>query len=254
MKRWHDEPAPDLALASRFLMPQMWWIASEMVRRHPHLLLTIDVDLPAPSPGLDECEPGGPLIVHDRSDAFRVQFALADGVLFKSGGQIHTLTWAQVFAAQGPLDIVGQLEQALHLDSPDLTPPATPRTLVYRVIASALTTALSDPHDWRAVPAPISVADVPGSPGGPLFTGFSSTAVPRGRYASTRQKVGARGQSTLFRQPFWALLRDDQPIAIFDTAGIVHTVLGSTELLPFYTANDRELALITARILGPYLP
>jgi hypothetical protein len=87
-----------------------------------------------------------------------------------------------------------------------------------------------------------------------LFTGFSSTAVPRGRYASTRQKVGARGQSTLFRQPFWALLRDDQPIAIFDTAGIVHTVLGSTELLPFYTANDRELALITARILGPYLP
>jgi hypothetical protein len=233
----------------------MWWVGSELVRRHPRLLMTmIDVEASVEPPGREECDRRWLLVVHEESDDLQVQFDLADGIGFRAGGETDTLSWAQVFAARGPLDTVEQLERALHLNSPRVTPPATPQSLVYRVIASALTTSLDDPHEWCAVPAPISVADVPGSPGGPLFSGFSSTAVPRGRYATTYLRAQRRAQSTLFRQPFWALLRDDEPIAIFDTAGIVHTVLGSTELLPFYESCDRELCLITARILGPYLP
>lgn len=252
-KQGHD---PDLPLAERFRTAQMWWIGSELLRRHPYLLMTmtvLDVDALVQSPGLEECDRRWLLVVHDAED-LRVEFDLADGIAYRAGGESRTLSWAQVFAAPGPLDIVVQLEQAVGLDSPDVTPAATRHTLVYRVIASALATGLDDPHEWCAVPAPISVDDVPGSPGGPLFEGFSSTAIPRGDYARTYLRADRRTQPTLSRQPFWALLRDDEPIAIFDTAGVVHTVLGSTALLPFYEECGRELALITARILGPYLP
>ncbi|TFD52742.1 hypothetical protein E3T55_06135 [Cryobacterium frigoriphilum] len=255
MQRWNRGEGPDLPLAERFLTAQMWWVGSELVRRHPHLLMTMtDVDARSEPAGLEECERRWLLRVHDEGDDMQVQFDLAEGIEYRVAGSPQTLSWPQIFAAVGPLDIVVQLEAALGLDSPNVTSAATPHTLVYRVIASALATALDDPHEWCAVPAPISVADVPGSPGGPLFEGFPSTAVPRGLYARTYLLAEHRAQSTLFRQPFWALLRDDEPIAIFDTAGVVHTVLGSTALLPFYEECGRELALITARILGPYLP
>ncbi|MFC5929747.1 hypothetical protein D6T64_03575 [Cryobacterium melibiosiphilum] len=251
-RRWRY--GPDLPLAERFLTAQMWWIGSELVRRHPHLVMTmVDVDALIEPQDLDVCERRWLLLVHD-DHVLQVQFDLADGIEYRRSGGPQSLSWAQVFAATGPLDIVAQLEQALHLDSPRLTPAATPQTLVYRVISSALATGLDDPHEWCAVPAPISIDDVPGSPGGPLFEGFSSTAVPRGHYARSYLLAEHRAQRTLFPQPFWALLRDDEPIAIFDTAGVVHTVLGSTDLLPFYEVCGRELALITARILGPYLP
>lgn len=256
-----SDPGPDLPLAERFLTAQMWSIGSELVRRHPHLLMTmIDVEALVEPPGLENFGRRWLLLVHDARDDLCVQFDLSEGIDYQVGGDTHTLSWGQVFSAPGPLDIVAQLEGSLRLDSPCVTPPATPRSLVYRVIASALATSLDDPHEWCAVPAPISGDDVPGSAGGPLFSGFSSTAIPRGRYARTYVLANQRAQATLspqptpFPQPFWALLRDDEPIAIFDIAGIVHTVLGSTALLPFYEECDRELSLITARFLGPYLP
>ncbi|MCY7288523.1 MAG: hypothetical protein LH624_09815, partial [Cryobacterium sp.] len=57
-----------------------------------------------------------------------------------------------------------------------------------------------------------------------------------------------------FFQPFWALHRDLEPIAIFDSAGVVHTTFGATPLIPLYEELDRTVALVTARVLAPYLP
>lgn len=54
--------------------------------------------------------------------------------------------------------------------------------------------------------------------------------------------------------PFWALLRNREPVADFDAAGVVHTVMVATELMPIYEYIDSKLALNTARVLGPCLP
>ena len=57
-----------------------------------------------------------------------------------------------------------------------------------------------------------------------------------------------------FYKPFWALLRDLEPIAIFDSAGVIHTGQGATELMPLCEQVDRKLAFTSAGILGSYLP
>ena len=57
-----------------------------------------------------------------------------------------------------------------------------------------------------------------------------------------------------FFQPFWALLRDLEPVAIFDSAGVIHTGQGATELMPLYEHVERKLAFTTAGVLGSYLP
>jgi hypothetical protein len=68
------------------------------------------------------------------------------------------------------------------------------------------------------------------------------------------EQLAATGRSIHFLQPFWALLRGLEPIAIFDAAGVIHTRMGATELMPAYDYIDRKLVLTTARVLGPYLP
>ena len=52
-------------------------------------------------------------------------------------------------------------------------------------------------------------------------------------------------------QSFWALLRNPEPLANFDAAGVFHTVMGATELMPAYEYIDSNLARTMARVLGP---
>ena len=49
-------------------------------------------------------------------------------------------------------------------------------------------------------------------------------------------------------------MRDLEPVAIFDSAGVIHTIMGAAELMPLYEQIDRKLSLTTARVLGLYLP
>ena len=129
------------------------------------------------------------------------------------------------------------------------------RALTYRVIASALATATNDRYEWYAVPAPMLHEEDPENPGCALFRDFPSTIRAREEYvAMTLEEFDAGGRSVFFSQPFWALLRDLEPIAIFDSAGVVHTVAGATPLMPLYEQLDSKLALVTARVLGDYFP
>lgn len=54
-----------------------------------------------------------------------------------------------------------------------------------------------------------------------------------------------------FFQPVRALLHDREPLANFEAAGVIHTVMVATELMPIYEYIDCKLARTTARVLGP---
>jgi hypothetical protein len=231
--------------AARFLTAQMWWIASELVRRHPHLRIS----------GVEVNESDRLLIVHDEQDGMSIQWDLAGGCKFLINGDVKKISWIEMMAALSPHETVKRIEVAVGLGIPQATPVTTPKALAYRVIASALATAVDDRHEWYAVPAPMTHDEGPDNPGCVYFDEFPSALEARAGYAraiETQLEESDRGIH--FFQPFWALLRDLEPIAIFDSAGVIHTIMGAAELMPLYEQIDRKLALTTARVLGPYLP
>jgi|GEM_PF-2504519 len=231
--------------ADRFLTAQMWWIASELVRRHPHLRIS----------GVEVDEADRLLIVHDEQDGMSVQWDLEGGCKFLVNGVVNKISWIQMLAALSPHSIVKRIEVATGLGIPKTTPATSARALTYRVIASALATATNDQYEWYAVPAPMLHDEDPEKPGCEFFRDFPTTIRARAKYvAMTLEEFEAGGRSVYFFQPFWALHRDLEPIAIFDSAGVVHTTFGATPLIPLYEELDRTVALVTARVLAPYLP
>ncbi len=231
--------------ADRFLIAQMWWIASELVRRHPHLRIS----------GVEVDEGNRLVLVHDEQDGMSIQWDLVGGCKFLINGQVQKISWIEMMAALSPHETVKRIEVAAGLGIPQATPVTTPKSLTYRVIASALATAVDDRHEWYAVPAPMTHDEGPDNPGCAYFDGFPSALEARAAYTlAIDAELAETNRGIHFFQPFWALLRDLEPIAIFDSAGVIHTIMGAAELMPLYEQIDRKLSLTTARVLGPYLP
>jgi len=104
------------------------------------------------------------------------------------------------------------------------------------------------------VPAPI-LLDVDPNDADRFFGNFPSAIEARTEYErATEAKLDAGSHGLYFFQPFWALLRDLEPIAIFDAAGVIHTIMGELDLMPLYEKINHNLSITTARAIGPYLP
>ncbi|TFD51100.1 hypothetical protein E3T43_17045 [Cryobacterium sp. Hh7] len=228
--------------ADRFLTAQIWWLASELVRRHPHLRIS----------GREVPGDGRLVMVHDEQDSLNIQWDLVGGCKYLVNGVVTSISWIEMMAAISPHETIKRIEVGTGLGIPKATPVTTPHSLTYRVIASALATAVDDRYEWYAVPAPMDPYDDPDCP---YFLPFESAQKARDDYAeAVDAQIIATGRDIHFFQPFWALLRNLEPIAIFDSAGVIHTVMGGTELMPAYDQIHRNLTITTARVLGPYLP
>ena len=224
--------------ADRFLTAQMWWIASELVRRHPHLrIAAVEVN-----------EGDRLLIVHDEQDGLSIQWDLVGGCKYLINGEVHAISWIEMMAALSPHETLKRIEVATGLGVPKAVPATTPRALAYRVIASAFATAVDDRHEWYAVPAPMLNGTCD------YFDNFPTAIDARTAYEDAADEQLQNGREIYFFQPFWAVLRDLQPIAIFDVAGVAHTAAGAMPLMPLYTEIHHNLTITTARVLGPYLP
>lgn len=205
--------------ADRFLTAQIWWIASELVRRHPHLRIS----------GHEVPGDGRLVMVHDEQDSLNIQWDLVGGCKYLVNGVVTSISWIEMMAAISPHETVKRIEVGAGLGIPKAVPVTTAHSLTYRVMSSALATAVDDRHEWYAVPAPMNPYSDPDCA---YFQPFPSAIAARDDYARAA----------------------DAQIAIFDSAGVIHTVMGATELMPTYDSIHRKLALTTARVLGPYLP
>ncbi len=224
--------------ADRFLTAQMWWIASELVRRHPHLRIA----------GVEVDEGDHLIIVHDEQNLLSIQWDLVGGCQYLVNGVVHVISWIEMMAALNPLETLKRIEVATGLGVPNDTPATTPRTLAYRVITNALATTVNAQQEWYAVTAPMLVSEPTH-----YFDGFPTAVLARSAYEVAAEEQLDAGGTVYFFQPFWVLLRDLEPIAIFDVAGVVHTSGGATPLMPIYDELHRNLTLTMARVLGKFM-
>ncbi|WP_308465644.1 TY-Chap2 family putative peptide chaperone [Rathayibacter soli] len=216
--------------ANRFLHAHTWWIASELVRRHPHLRIgTVLTD------SNDRL-----LLVYDEPDAYRLQFDLVGGAKYKLSGEVYSISWIEMMAGDNPHEVIKRLEAATGLGVPKNTPATTPKALVYRVVASALAVGVNDRHDWYAEEVTYDFQSRFEEQA--VFARFASVKKAAGEYYLRhfeKELVGARPE--VFFQPFVALMRDLVPVAIFDIAGVAHTADGSKDLMHVFNDYGRRV-------------
>ncbi|MFG1636984.1 TY-Chap2 family putative peptide chaperone [Pseudonocardia alni] len=230
-------------IARRFRIAQSWWLASELVRRHPHLLVLET----HPGGGQYDCltlvergsvAPVG-LLQLNRAGRMHVEPHL---------GQFEPVEWIEMLTTDDGHSALRTLEQRAGLRPPVPRAPATgPHTLSYRVLARILASLVDDRHAWDVRNGQL---DSSGYGGGPR-PGLD-------RFPSVREGLCDVRASDLLGEPayrFWLLLRAEDAVAVLDTDGRVHfTDRDPVELLPVYRENGSRLTTLVGRVFGHVLP
>jgi hypothetical protein len=201
----------------RFIISQSWWLASEFVRRHPELVI-------------HEMHPGGGMcdvlcVFEPGVDAFG---GTTQVMLNRAGTiQVHypqpterhperIASWLEVTDDANPHRFLRRIEDAAGLGHPSKAPASTPRALAYRFISTALTMLGNDRHRWYAR--------------NEFWDTSSETDYEEDddlRQYLTRFPAAVRDlehttRLGVVREPFsyfWALLRDEEPVAILSIEG-----------------------------------
>lgn len=222
-------------IAARFQLAQSWWIATELVRRHPKITVI-------------ETHAGGGM--YDSLSLLR------DGtniLTINRGGHIHAhlhpmepvrLTCA--FLDDDAHELIWHLEKACGLSTPAKAPATTPKTLTYRVLTYLCMATVN-----KSVPLDIRSAynDTSGMGGG------SRNLLPKFPIAAERARE--RRSDDPFGVPehrYWLVLRDSHALAAVDVDG--HAYLGAQVLhLPTaYEQTDRNVTRTVAATLSSLLP
>lgn len=240
----YRKPVADTSsLADRFSLSQSWSIASRLVRRNPHLLISRIAD-PEKYPVL---------LVHDDLAELLVQFDLPSCIQYAGRPEGRRLTWEHVFAQADPNAVARQIEADLNLAGPARPGAADPKVLAYRTIACVIALGLDHPGTWEAIPARIDPTD-PDASDWDIFA-----AVPGGeRLAEAHlERVVQRAQASeapfTFHQPVWALVCDVAPVALLDVDGAVHTREAITDLRTALASSGGSVAGLVGALFGPSL-
>ena len=240
-----DEPA------QRFVLAQSWWVGAELVRRHPELIL-------------HEMHPGGGQ--YDVLAAFTLPHdeGLMRVMLNRVGTmQVHISdtphgepattvigTWAAALSVQNPHEIVKRIEHAAKLAVSAKAPKSTSRALAYRFIATLLASTVNDRHLWDARNDFIDLSGGDWWPGDPEVHGFTDG------FLGVREDFPSTPKIGLWKEPnshFWAILRDEIPVAIVSVEGRVYRQASRHDLAELYAANGRHMLPLVASILSDLL-
>lgn len=211
---------PDIA--SRFMLEQAWWIASELCRRHSRLAVIVASHLGGHYSGpqvIDPHRPAAPSVFFNQHG--RIRF-------FAIEPEPRLITWHEVFAMDGPHDLLKEIETTLGLGtgSADAT---TRRSIGYRAISALITRTLNDRVPWGVDD---SIQDMlthirPS----PELKLFPTVTVPT---AQDPEKLGAQ-----LRQIF-LVKRDNKPVVVIDNHPRAHTRDGDyLDLMAIYKRRHR---------------
>lgn len=223
-----------MEIADRFQLAQSWWLASELARRHPDLLIL-------------ETHPGGGQ--YDTLTIARPSGAVLD--INRGGGHIHIhvpgtdvqpIPLTDALTEEDPHALVRQLEQAARLPVPAHAASASPRSLTYRTLAFVLNATV---NQQKTLDVRSEYEDTSGYGAGPRgwLAGFPLAA----------QRVRERRPDDLYDIPeyrYWLILRDDTPVAALDTDGFVYIGEDVRSLPAAYHRNGRSLARTTLEVVG----
>ncbi|WP_022881852.1 TY-Chap2 family putative peptide chaperone [Gryllotalpicola ginsengisoli] len=233
-------------IADRFTLAQTWWVASELVRRHPRLMISRRESEGAPPV----------LLVHDEGEGMKIGFDLSTAIQFLAGGVLKRIEWAELFGSNEPLQLVRRIELESGLGIVATAPPMTERSVVYRLIAKLLALGVDDRYTWHAV-------SLPGYPTAGAWAGMTTDAWNRtvdpfpGAVGASlgyyERSSGALRSRTVLPNPFWALMRDVDTVAILDVAGHAYLRTGSVDLLATYRGTGNSLARTAVLAFGDWL-
>jgi hypothetical protein len=234
--------------ALRFVLAQSWWIAAELARRHPELVV-------------HEMHPGGGQ--YDVLAVSTLPFAVANervmlnraGSLQVHGGEsnphmTHIGSWADVMGAENPHAVVKRIETVAQLRTIAKAPPSTPRVLAYRFIATLLSATLNDRFQWDARNEFLDSSGVVGL-NDSAGNGFLSAFPEALRDARAVSKVGLPQEP---ESHFWAVLRDHVPVAIVSIEGRIYLHDRHFNLADQYAATGRRMLPVVATVLSELLP
>jgi hypothetical protein len=231
-----------LDLADRFALQQTWWLASELCRRHPEVLIS----------RVQDAQLNQLLIVHEGATGKRVQFGLVGGIKYEHDGAVQQIDWASIIARHNAHDVLKHLESETGWGIPRDTPATTHRTLVYRIIAKLLALNLDDRHAWQAVPLPILGDEDEPITAWSVREQFPSLRDIASGYLEEATALAAdtEPETVFWHEPLWVLLRDMEPVAVLDEAGTAHLHEASTvDLMEAYDAVERDLNPVVGFLL-----
>lgn len=238
-------------LSERLINLQSWWVASELLRRHPELQLVET----HPSGGLYDCltiigERGTHELHIDlnRVGRMHVHTPMASKFDRTRWGIEHPVEWSTERDQTDRRLIARFLEDAVGLAAPTQTPVTTPKSLAFRAIYQLLLFALNEEAEWDARNAQLDSADM-----------MSDYKLPYFDNIKTAQDALHRGKShsgqAISRYDFWGMLRDDRCLGLFQTDGTLHLPdRDPVSLMSVYNANKRDIlptAMEVRRLLTP---
>ncbi|WP_062516817.1 TY-Chap2 family putative peptide chaperone [Demequina gelatinilytica] len=227
--------------ADRFVDAQLWWVASELCRRHPRLGLIESV--------YDEVGIVVEAVGTMDGREVRVGFSRAAGVAIKDRefGVAPPALLEQV----NPHAILRRIEDAHGMGKPAETPATTAVTVGYRAIAWVLGAMVNSRYSWtlrgERAEDPHVLQDLSWMG---EAAGWASLEGLRDFWRAEAEidelYVGPVSQA-------WLLMRDLEPVAVFDRYGYVRTVHGATILLETYRGLGSNLAPAVVRALGRWM-
>lgn len=210
--------------ASRFAIAQSWWIAAELSRRHPGLVVS-------------ETHPGGG--TYDVLRVASLRAPAASRVLLNRVGtvQVHggladdfAVPWTEVAGMNAPQDFVKRLEGQAGWRPPLNQPVADMRTLAYRFIAAVLAAFVNDKHSWDARSVFFDSADWDDGIESPVgFIGLDDAL-------SRTPRLGIPGEP---QSHFWTLERDGSHLLVISIEGFVFSRSAApVDLMARYLSHD----------------
>jgi hypothetical protein len=237
-------------VADRFRVAAYWWLATEILRRNPvlELLETYPLD------GFYDCLT---LVGNVSSRDVHIDFNRL-GSIHVLPDHNHMIEVGHVLQHQDAHWAVKEIEDAAGLQPGEHTQASNSRTITLRVLARAVNYLVNDRSTWDirmidptrlglAAPLAPELVD-PETHAYPFPTVFTTEAQFHAFLMLAElphSHVGGR---------LWALLRDQTPVAIFDTKGWVHTPESRVALKPLYVRMNRNLTQTMASALGGLLP
>lgn len=228
--------------ADRFVDAQLWWAASELCRRHSQLgiIETVFTDWGALIEAVGEVD----------GTAVRVGFSRVAGIVIQD--RDFQVTPIELLEQSNPHAVLRRIECEVGIGKPADTPPTNEDTIAYRAIAWILNAMLNSRHSWTVRGERANDPSVGES------VGWMGTASEWPSVVSLRQRwaeLDAAGElySSVPVAQAWVLLRDLEPVAVFDRHGTVHTLRGPAGLLTAYRASRHVLGSAVAEVLGPLL-
>ncbi|MBW6439263.1 hypothetical protein KZ829_36680 [Actinoplanes hulinensis] len=226
-----------IVLAMRFILTQSWWLACQLIRRHPKILIV-------------ETHPGGGqydclTLIHNGQSVIDIN--RAGSIHVKNSSDSKPVTFEDLFVHDDSGEVVTAIERAAGMSSPSSAPPSTPAVLTYRVLAQLMAITLNEKHRWDVRNERLDSSGM----GGGAARGYLAdypVAAARAREKRPDDLLG----DPLYR--YWGVLRDGKPVAVLDTDGFAYVAQQVLYLPEIYSASSRRLTPLMAATLGPLLP